>query len=167
MQTWWQAHKDQPTTTWLYLDALDAKGKNPLKKQPDASLLATGKGEKNETYTIVARTMQKKITALRLEALADKTLPKMGPGRGPNGGFVLSAIALQAAPLVPAAGQKPMAVKLRAGQATFEAAKFPLSAAPSGAENPAGPLRRRSARITRRFSKSTAKPVSRAARSSP
>ncbi len=126
MQAWWQAHKDQATTAWLYLDAIEAKGKNPLKKQPDASLSATGKGEKNEVYTIVAHTMQKKITALRLEALADKSLPKGGPGRGPDGGFVLSEVSLSATPLV---GKGPaVAVKLRAAKATAEAEKFPLSA---------------------------------------
>jgi hypothetical protein len=132
MQAWWQAHKDQPTTTWLYLDALEAKGKTTLKKQPDASLLATGKAEKNEVYTFVAHTMQKKIKALRIEALADKALPKMGPGRGPNGDFILSEIMLQAAPLIPVAGKTPMNVKLRAAKASAEAEKFPLSASLDG-----------------------------------
>src|SRR6516164_2296127 len=132
MQAWWQAHKDQPTTTWLYLDALEAKGKTTLKKQPDASLLATGKAEKNEVYTFVAHTMQKKIKALRIEALADKALPKMGPGRGPNGDFVLSEVSLQAAPLVPAPGKTPLSVKLRAAKASAEAETFPLSASLDG-----------------------------------
>ena len=129
MQTWWNAHKDQRTATWLYLDAIEAKGKNPLQKQQDASVLATGKPEKNETYTIVAHTMHKKIKALRIEALADKSLPKMGPGRGPDGGFVLSEVSLQAAPLVPAPGQNPTPVKLRAAKASIEPEKFALAAA--------------------------------------
>jgi hypothetical protein len=128
MQTWWAAHKEQRTSTWLYLDAIEAKGKNPLQKQQDASVLAMGKPEKNETYTIVAHTMHKKIKALRIEALADKSLPKMGPGRGPDGGFVLSEVSLQAMPLVPAPGQNPAPVKLRAVKASVEPEKFALAA---------------------------------------
>lgn len=128
MQAWWNAHKEQRTTTWLYLDAIDAKGKNPLQKQPDASVLATGKPEKNETYTIIAHTMQKKIKALRIEALADKSLPKMGPGRGPDGNFVLSEVSLQAAPLAPTPGQNPAPVKLRGAKASVEPEKFTLAA---------------------------------------
>src|SRR6516165_11343683 len=76
--------------------------------------------------------MQKKIKALRIEALADKALPKMGPGRGPNGDFILSEIMLQAAPLIPVAGKTPMNVKLRAAKASAEAEKFPLSASLDG-----------------------------------
>jgi hypothetical protein len=128
MKEWWQAHKDQATTHWLYLDAIDAKGKNPLQKQPDAAVLATGKPEKNETYTIVAHTMQKKIKAIRIEALADKSLPKMGPGRGPDGNFVLSEVSVQAAPFVPPPGAKPVPVKLRAAKASVEPDKFALPA---------------------------------------
>ncbi len=127
MQTWWQAHQEQPTTTWLYLDAIEAKGKNPLQKQPDASLLATGTPAKNESYTIVAHTMQRKIKALRIEALADPSLPKMGPGRGPNGEFVLSEISLTAAPLNPNLKAKAGPVKLRAVKATAEDPTFTLA----------------------------------------
>ena len=35
-----------------------------------------GKGQKNETHKFVAHTTQKKIKSLKLEALADKSLPK-------------------------------------------------------------------------------------------
>jgi hypothetical protein len=129
MQSWWETHKGQPTTTWLYLDAIDAKGKNLLQRQLDGSVLATGKAEKNETYTITAHTMQKQIKALRIEALADKTLPKMGPGRGPEGEFILSEVSLTAAPLKPDPKIKPMPVKLRAAKATAQAPKFPLTGA--------------------------------------
>lgn len=129
MQAWWLAHKNQPTTTWLYLDAVEAKGKTPLQKQLDGSVLAMGKAEKNEVYTITAHTMQKKIKALRLEALTDSSLPKTGPGRGPDGGFVLSEVSLTAAPLKPDAKVKPATVKLRAARATAQDAKFPLAAA--------------------------------------
>ena len=81
---------DRRRPAWLILDAAEAKSKTPPQKQADGSLLAAGKAEKNETLTIVAHTLQKKIKALRLEALADKTLPKTGPGRAPDGGFVLT-----------------------------------------------------------------------------
>lgn len=116
LQTFWTA-RDKAAPTWLVLDTVDAKG--------------MGKRQKNETHTFVAHTMQKKIKALRLEALADKSLPQLGPGEGPDGVFVLSEISVAAAPLNVAlkAKTKALNVKLKAGQATAQDAKFPLAAA--------------------------------------
>lgn len=127
----WKAHKDKTPPTWLILDPVEAKGKAPLKKQTDGSLLASTKATKNDAYTITVHTLQKKIKALRLEALADKSLPKSGPGLSADGGFVLTEISVTAAPLVAAmrAKIKPLTVKLKAGAVTAQDAKFPLSAA--------------------------------------
>src|SRR5205807_894578 len=79
-------------------------------------------------------TIQKKITALRIEALADPKLAKSGPGQSPDGSFVLTEISVTASPLTPAikAKIKPVNVKLKAGQASAQDAKFPLSAAVDG-----------------------------------
>jgi hypothetical protein len=53
-----------------------------------------------DTYTITINTRLKDITALRLEALTDESLPGGGPGRGdatrPN--FVVNTVAVEAAP---------------------------------------------------------------------
>ncbi len=117
LQSFWVANKDKAVPAWLTLVPVEAKG--------------MGKGQKNETHTIVAHTMQKKIKSLRLEALADKSLPKSGPGQSPDGSFVLSEISVTASPLSAAmkAKFKSVPVKLKAGQASAQDPKFPLSAA--------------------------------------
>lgn len=55
---------------------------------------ANGKG----TYTMTLSTPLEKITALRLELLADEKLPAGGPGRANNGNLVLSELRATAAP---------------------------------------------------------------------
>jgi hypothetical protein len=117
LQAFWTSNKSKAAPVWLMLDPVEAKG--------------MGKGQKNETHTFVVHTMQKKIKSLRFEALADKSLPKSGPGQSPDGGFVLSEINIVASPLSAAlkAKVKPAPVKLKAGQASAQDPKFPLSAA--------------------------------------
>src|SRR5207245_418397 len=55
------------------------------------SILATGPLAK-DVYTIVAPVDLKSITGLKLEALSDSSLPASGPGRAPNGNFVVSEL---------------------------------------------------------------------------
>lgn len=59
---------------------------------PDHSVLLKGESAAKDTYHIVARAALKGITAIKLEALTDPSLPGQGPGRGdesrPN--FVLN-----------------------------------------------------------------------------
>jgi tetratricopeptide (TPR) repeat protein/serine/threonine protein kinase/formylglycine-generating enzyme required for sulfatase activity len=69
---------------------MTSAGGAALTKQPDGSVLASGKNPDNDTYTITATTSLKGITAFRLEALADPTFPAGGPGRAGNGNFVVS-----------------------------------------------------------------------------
>ncbi len=66
-------------------------------KRDDLSLVASGELKKSD-YTVTANTEVKGITALRLEVLMDDKLPSMGPGRAPNGNFVLSEFEVTAAP---------------------------------------------------------------------
>jgi len=123
---WFEKAKDKSVAQWQIVDAIEAKGKLPLKKQADGSLLADGKPEKGDAYTITARTLQKGIKAIRIEALADPSLPAKGPGRGPDGNFLLTEFTISAVPLdQPQA--KPVVVKLQAVKATFEQAKFALA----------------------------------------
>ncbi|OAI39772.1 hypothetical protein AYO40_05460 [Planctomycetaceae bacterium SCGC AG-212-D15] len=130
-QKWAATELPKPTATWQILEPVSFTSKVALKKLEDNSLLATPiviKGPKTkrpaETYTIVAHTQQKNITAIRLEGLSDKTLPKAGPGLSAEGNFVLSQIQITAAPLQPPAPGKPkvnpVPVKLKATAATFE-----------------------------------------------
>ncbi len=73
----------------LPIEATSAGGAN-LTKQPDGSVLASGKSPDADTYTITATTKLKGLTAFRLEALADPTMADGGPGRISN--FVLNEI---------------------------------------------------------------------------
>src|SRR5262249_47786932 len=129
---WLEGEKGKPAAPWLTLEpdaATAAKG--PLKKLDDGSFLADGKEEKTDTYTLVARTSQKGVLAIRVEALADASLPKSGPGRGPDGNFCLTTVSLTATPTPDAAkkGAKAVAVRLRAAQATHEQSGQALSGA--------------------------------------
>jgi len=128
---WQQAEANQPAPAWLVLD-MASPGKTVFKKQDDGSQLATGAAPKTVTYTFTAQTHQKGITAIRLDALADASLPKSGPGRAPDGNFLLTSISLTAAPLKDGAKAKPSPVKLRAAQATYEQKDRPLAAAVAG-----------------------------------
>ena len=94
--------------------------------QPDGSLLATGKNSDFDTYTFVMRAGLKHITGLRLEALADASLPVKGPGRAPNGNFALSSLRVTATSADKAAA--PVEIKLHSPRATFEQKNLPISA---------------------------------------
>jgi hypothetical protein len=118
---WLAAEKAKPAAAWLTLEPTAATGRTPLRKLEDGSFLATGKAEKTDTYTFTAATSQTKITAVRVEVLRDGSLPKGGPGRSPDGNFVLTELTLTATPSAEAAkkGVKPVVVKLRPGKATL------------------------------------------------
>jgi hypothetical protein len=60
-----------------------------LKKLDDGSVLAAGKNPDEELYQITINPPIAKVTAIRVDALTDASLPKNGPGRAKNGNFVL------------------------------------------------------------------------------
>jgi hypothetical protein len=99
-----------------------------LVKKPDGSILATGKNQSPETYTVTLKTKQVGITAIRLEVLTDPTLPNQGPGRSPsNGNFVLNEFTVSATKAGSKDPEKPVA--LHNAQATFSQDQFPITAA--------------------------------------
>lgn len=76
---------------WVRLNprTLNATNGSSLQKRDDLSIVGSGELKKTN-YTITAGTDLRKITAMRLEVLSDDKLPSKGPGRAPNGNFVLS-----------------------------------------------------------------------------
>jgi hypothetical protein len=112
---------------WTPLDSLTAvaKGGGKLTKQPDGSLLASGNNPPMDTFTVAANTGLKGITAVRLEVLPDSSLGGQGPGRAPNGNFVLSHFTLAAKEVGATGAAKPIA--LTHGQATFSQDQFPAN----------------------------------------
>jgi hypothetical protein len=125
-QTWEQGFKNQTVWEVLGVTSAASKGGAVLTKQPDGSILASGKNPSPEVYTITATTALKNITGIRLEVLTDKSLgPVMGPGRAGNGNFVLNTFSVTAAPADNATA-KPRPVALHRPQATFSQEGFPI-----------------------------------------
>jgi hypothetical protein len=107
----------ETNSPWTILEPASAvsAGGASLRVQRDGSILAGGKNPAPDTYTITADTALSGLTAIRLEALPDPSLPQHGPGRAPNGNFALDELRVKAWPRgnpaagVPAVLQKPVA----------------------------------------------------------
>lgn len=89
-----------------------------FEKLPDNSLLSDGRGAPHETYRVKFRAGTQHIAALRLRTLTHESLPKGGPGRAPNGNFVLTKVELL---------RNGEAVALASAQADHEQADYPVS----------------------------------------
>jgi len=117
-QVQWEKEVQQQSA-WTPVEVSEAKstGGAVLTKQPDGSLLASGKNPFPEVYTVTSKTPLKEITAIRLELLPDPSLPAQGPGRASNGNCVLNEFKLAA--IAEGAAGKPNPVKLQNAQADF------------------------------------------------
>jgi hypothetical protein len=89
MAAWEQQAKNSIAWRPLVATVLTASNNAKLTQEPDRAVVASGPNGK-ATYEFVAEDDLPNITGLRLEALADERLPVKGPGRAPNGNFVLS-----------------------------------------------------------------------------
>jgi hypothetical protein len=130
---WERAHAAAVAgSRWLVLDpiAMTSAAGTTLSRLPDRSVLASGTSPATDTYTIVAETDLESITAVRVEVLDHPSLPAKGPGRAANGNFVLSEIALMAAPS--AAPGRAIAVGLQAPSADFSQAQWDIAGAIDG-----------------------------------
>ncbi len=131
-QAAWEAKYGQPTA-WETLDLGDLKSKGgaTLTKQKDGSILVSGdKNATPEIYTLSTTTKLKGITAVRLEALSDPALPSKGPGRAPNGNFVLNEFKLSVAKVGDKGKPKP--AKFESAVADFSQEGFNVAAAIDG-----------------------------------
>ena len=113
---WEEAGK--AVVAWTTVDPADIKatGGATWSKQSDRSLLASGPNPPTDVYTITLKPEMKEIRAVRVEALADPSLPAKGPGRSQNGNLVMTEAKL-------ALGSVP--VKLKAASADFSQDTFP------------------------------------------
>jgi hypothetical protein len=101
-------------------------------KKEDGSIFVSGPNGK-DVYTIVATTDLAGITGVRLETLADPSLPGGGPGRPPNGNFVVSELKVTAA--APADPRSAQPVALQNASADFSQAGYDVRGAIDGAED--------------------------------
>jgi len=106
--------------TWLLLKPAELRsaGGTTFKPLPDGSFLATGKNVDFDTYTVVAKTQLSSITGFRLEALADPSMVKSGPGRAVNGNFDLTDLQVDSQSLKENSAARRL--KLTSPKATFE-----------------------------------------------
>ncbi|MDB6057626.1 MAG: hypothetical protein JWO95_1470 [Verrucomicrobiales bacterium] len=125
----WEKQMREVAGDWEVLDPEKYFGAVGTKfvKLKDKSLLAAASNPPISEYTITARTHLTNITGFRLEALRDPNLPGYGPGRAPNGNFVLSEFRVDASPVSDAA--KTNRVVLQHATADFSQAGFPVTAA--------------------------------------
>ncbi len=113
LQLEWEKTAANHVTPWVVMDVASSvsAGGATLAKQADGSLLSIGKRPDKDTYTVVAHSDLKGITAVRLELLPDDSLPSKGPGRHENGNPVLSELHLQAAPKTNATALTPVVLQ--------------------------------------------------------
>jgi hypothetical protein len=138
---WLQSRPTRPhPAVWRILELATYRSQNgaTLTPQDDGSVLASGTNPDTDTYVLTAHTQLQGITSIRLEALADPSMVRGGPGRAGNGNFALTDLRITAAPLVdsggphvaslPAANGAVIAVPLLNPRATFEQPGLPVSA---------------------------------------
>ena len=96
----WEARLRAASRAWLALEPMTVKsdGGTLLARESDQTIFASGPNPEIETYTITSRTAASRLTALRVEALADPRLPQGGPGRDPYGNFLLTGIEVEVEP---------------------------------------------------------------------
>ncbi len=96
----WESKAGDSQTAWVALDPRELKTSTgaKLEKEADLSVFASGPNNKKGNYTLTATTDLTGITGIKLEVFADPRFPSNGPGRSPNGNFVLSEFTVEAAP---------------------------------------------------------------------
>jgi hypothetical protein len=101
LEKWITTGSELPMPDWLVLDGLDATstGGAKLTRLDDGSYLASGDNPTNDDFVMTTETSLRGIRYVRLQALADRSMPHRGPGRTSNGNFVLTEMRLKTQPL--------------------------------------------------------------------
>ena len=122
-------------TGWQPLDISEARATNgiELTKLPDGSYKATGERPNGSDYVIKADTKLAGITGIMLEVMTLPEESKFGPGRAPDGNFVLTEIGLKVG--AAGTGADSVAVKFTAADADFNQQSFEVGKAIDGKRN--------------------------------
>ena len=96
--TEWEKTAETSGTPWAALEFSEMKSTTGAKlaKQDDLSIFVSGPNNKKGAYVLTGSVEPTKITGIKIEALTDDRLPNRGPGRPPNGNFVLTEFTVQA-----------------------------------------------------------------------
>lgn len=128
----WEKHQG-PAVKWTTLEYesfISTEGAT-LSRSGEVIISGGAKPEK-DTYVVTATAPLASITALRLDVIADKSLPKDGPGRQDNGNFTVSEFEGR---FFEAGAAAPMKLKFSRATADFDQASYAAPAAIDG--NPA------------------------------
>ncbi|MDZ4688523.1 MAG: PSD1 and planctomycete cytochrome C domain-containing protein [Planctomycetaceae bacterium] len=88
---WERRIREEPLAwTPLAITSAVTASKAELSRQEDGAYLIGGETPETDTYTLTCDVAAALPTGLRLETLTDAALPSQGPGRAPNGNFVLT-----------------------------------------------------------------------------
>lgn len=133
LKTW---SPDKTVGTWglLHVGEVNSTAGTKFVQQDDGSWLSTGPAPNKEVITVQTETALSQLRAIRLETLADDSLPKRGPGRAGNGNFALGNISVVARALNDEAREQP--VELVAARATHQQNEGTLSVAASIDDDP-------------------------------
>jgi hypothetical protein len=95
----WEKER-KTAVSWQILELSSCKSESgaTLTPRPDRSVLSEGPRPEKDTYTVVAHTDLRGVTAVRLELLTDDSLPHKGPGRQDNGNLHLNEFTLEVSP---------------------------------------------------------------------
>jgi hypothetical protein len=133
----WEAKQSGAGVAWEIADFTKIESANGAKLvlRPDGSVRSGGKRPEKDTYSVSVRVKGKKVTAIRLELLADETLPHRGPGRQDNGNLHLSEITLTAAVVKDDTATTPKHIALRNPSSDYDQPGWTVAHAIDG--NPA------------------------------
>jgi hypothetical protein len=129
LKAWISKGAELPKPRWYVVEAKEAKAKSGavLSRLEDGSYLASGASATHDTYTFTVRTPLTGIAVVKLEALADGSMVKGGPGRAANGNFALSDFSVTAGAV--GGAEKAREVKIASAKADFEQKGLPIAAA--------------------------------------
>ncbi len=123
-QAAWEQEQLALDSAWTPLQPshVSATGGVTLRTAGEADVVASGPNPEITVYTITAPLPATGVTALRLEALLDDSLPKGGPGRDPYGHFRITGIDVIAG--MPTGDAPGSTVAVRSGKADGAAYGF-------------------------------------------
>jgi hypothetical protein len=113
----------------LVIETFVATEGSVLARQPNGSFLSGGPKPATDIYTLTATTTATNLTALRLDVLADDSLPMRGPGRNDNGNLHLSEFDVR---VFQAGSTQANVVKIRRATADFNQAGWGIARAIDG-----------------------------------
>ncbi len=127
----WEDNLVNNSVTWhpMQLTTFVAHQGSELERLVDDSILATGPRPDVDTYSVTGSTTLAKLTGIRLEVLADPSLPMQGPGRQDNGNLHLSEWSAQ---LFAPQQSTPIALNFSSAKADFDQADWGILLALDG-----------------------------------